>query len=286
MIFIFQHMPPGAAAAVGRGLGDVLHGALGRRRALAAENLRRAFPEKDEAEVRGLVRESFRSMVLTLMEMIRLRSFLTDSEAVNALRESSADLDALFAKAREIHDRSGGCIFVTPHIGNWEVLPFVSRVMGIPLVVVGRPLDNPYLQRLLFSSRTESGQLVIPKRNALFVLQRTLSQGKSIGLLPDQSTKKGIVVDFFGRPATTTPLPALLAVTYRRPIVVVACCRKETGSRYFKGYVSDPLWPRPSDSERAEIERLTAEMTRAMEEIIRLHPEQYFWVHNRWKRYD
>jgi KDO2-lipid IV(A) lauroyltransferase len=123
----------------------------------------------------------------------------------------------------------------------------------------------------------------MPKKNSFFALQETLKKGKSIGMLPDQSTMKGILVDFFGRKATTTPVPALLAISHKRPIVVVACCRKQGGR--FEGFVSDPIWPKDNESEKAEIFRLTQEMNRNMELIIKKYPGQYLWMHNRWKTY-
>ena len=103
-------------------------------------------------------------------------------------------------------------------------------------------------------------------------------------MLPDQSTMKGISINFFGRPATTTPVPAILAITYNRPIVVTACCRKE-GNYHYEGFVSDPIRPGEYTSEKAEIFRITEEITRNMESIIRKYPEQYLWMHNRWKTY-
>ncbi|GBE05900.1 phosphatidylinositol mannoside acyltransferase [bacterium BMS3Abin10] len=210
---------------------------------------------------------------------------------MDRLRHKAENLEQLFLKAKNIHDESGGCIFVTPHIGNWELLPYVSATVGIPLAVVVRPLDNVYLEKLLYSNRAASGQLIIPKRNAMFVLQRTLQQGRSIGLLPDQSTMKGISVDFFGRKALTTPVPAILAITYKRPIVVVACCRRS--DKQYEGFVSDPIRPALNrdgtgpgyESEKAEIFRLTQEMNHKMESIIRKYPGQYLWIHNRWKTY-
>ncbi len=218
------------------------------------------------------------------MEIIKVRSLLAKPDAVNRLRETTDGLDKLFLKAKKIHDESGGCIFVTPHIGNWEVLPYISAVVGIPLSVVVRPLDNVYLEKLIYAQRTDSGQMIIPKTNAMFILQKNLQSGKSIGMLPDQSTMKGISVDFFGRKATTTPVPAILAITHKRPIVVVACCRKSDGLQY-ESFVSDPIWPGDYKSEKLEIFRITEKMNLDMESIIRKYPEQYLWMHNRWKTY-
>ena len=267
-------------------LGHLFFTLVRKRRAIAISNLRHAFAgEKSDEETMVIARESFTSFFLTFLEIAKFRYLFRKPEAFEELRRSSEGLDALFRKARQIHDESKGCIFVTPHIGNWEILPHVSSMVGIPLAVVVRPLDNRYLEHLIFEDRAESGQVIIPKRNALFILQKTLQQGKSIGMLPDQSTMRGIMAHFFNRKATTTPVPALLAVTYKRPIVVVACCRRRDGHG-FEGFVSDALWPGEYTSEKDELIRLTESMNREMEKVVRRYPEQYLWMHNRWKRYE
>jgi KDO2-lipid IV(A) lauroyltransferase len=266
-------------------LGRVLYGLLYGRRSIALENLRHAFPDEKGPDHRRIARRSFSSFVVTCFESLKFHRILPgEHEPGGDPVAVSEELRKLLHKARRIHDESGGCIFVTPHIGNWELLPYAGAIVGIPLVAVVRPLDNVYLEKLLYAKRAESRQIIIPKRNALFVLQVTLKQGKSIGLLPDQGTGQGIPVPFFGREAFTTPVPAMLAVMYRRPIVVVACCRSHN-SRAFEGVVSDPLWPGEYLSEKEEVYRLTGKMNSEMEAIIRRYPEQYLWMHDRWKRY-
>ncbi len=266
-------------------LGNMLFFISSKRRNIAIDNLSKAFgKEKSDKEIRGIARESCGAFFFTFLEIIKFRHLFNSPDRMNTLRQKTKDVDELFKKAKEIHDQSGGCIFVTPHIGNWEVLPHVSAFVGIPLAIVARPLDNEYLEKLVYADRTSTGQILIPKKNALFTLQRTLRNGTSIGILPDQSTMKGIVIDFFNRPATTTPVPAILAINYKRPIVVVACCRRK-GVEQYEGFVSDPIWPGEYESEKAEIFRITKEMNREMEKIIRRYPEQYLWMHNRWKTY-
>ena len=283
LLFLVRLIPFSLIRLLSSLLGWLFFRFVPRRRSIALDNLTHAFPDKTKEELERIARESFISLVLTFLESAKFRRVFTGPDALEQVRQSSDGLEQLFLKARKVHDESGGCIFVTPHIGNWEFLPHVSALVGIPLAVVVRPLDNPYLERLIYQSRTETGQAIIPKRNAFFVLQKTLQDGRSIGMLPDQSTMKGISVDFFGRKATATPVPALLAITHNRPIVVVACCRKKGGK--YEGSVSDPLWPGTYESEKAEIFRITSEMTRGMESIIRKYPEQYLWMHNRWKTY-
>lgn len=266
-------------------LGNLLFLLLPERRKVAIESVRNALGEgKSEEEIKRIVRASCKSFILTCFETVKFQPFFRAEHAREALRRHSDELEPLFQKAKKVHEESRGCIFVTPHIGNWEFLPHVSSIVGIPLVVVVRPIKNVYLERLIYSKRADSGQIIIPKRNALFALQKTLQRGKSIGMLPDQSIRQGILVNFFGRKAPTTPVPAILAIFYQRPIVVVACCRKR--NRYeFEGVVSDPLQPGEFKSEKEEIFRLTEEMNKRMETIIRQYPEQYFWIHNRWKIY-
>jgi KDO2-lipid IV(A) lauroyltransferase len=285
IILTVRAVPLSVVTSISNLLGDLLYFLIPGRRNIAIENIRHAFKEKSDREIRGIARQSCRSFFLTFLEIIKHRYLFNRPDTIQRIREKAGDVDALFKKAKKIHDESGGCIFVTPHIGNWEVLPHVSALVGIPLAIVARPLDNERLERLLFANRIAGGQILIPKRNALFTLQKTLQKGTSIGMLPDQSTMKGLSVDFFGRPATTTPVPAILAVTYKRPVVVIACCRKK-GVDQYAGFVSEPVWPKEHyESEKTEIVRITEEITRQMEVIIREYPEQYLWMHNRWKTY-
>lgn len=266
-------------------LGNFFYFLVPRRRSIALKNLRSAFKgEKNEKEIRTIARHSCKSFILLSLETLKIRLLFTKPNALSSLRPKTKNLDKLFYEAKKIHDDSGGCIFVTPHIGNWEVLPYVSSVVGIPLTVVIRPLDNIYLENLLYAYRVASGQVIIPKRKALLLLQETLRKGKSIGILPDQSTLRGISVNFFGCRANTTPIPAMLSIWYKRPIVVVACCR-EPDNYHYEGFVCDPIWSGEYTSEKAEIFRLTEEMNRKMESIIRKYPEQYLWIHDRWRIY-
>ena len=284
IFFVVRLIPFRGIGLIGNVLGDLVYFLASRRRAIAIDNLKHAFSgEKSLSEINKIARQSCRSFVITFLEIVKFRSLFTGSQVMDKMKSYAENLDELFHKAKKIHDESGGCIFVTPHIGNWEILPQVSSVIGIPLAIVARPLDNEYLEKLIFKSRVSEGQYIIPKKNALFVLQRTLQKGTSIGMLPDQSTMKGIIIQFFGRPATTTPVPAVLAIRYNRPIVVVAACRKENDQ--FEGFVSDAIWPGEYTSEKAEIIRITEAVTCNMERIIRKYPDQYLWMHNRWKTY-
>ena len=285
IISIVRLAPLGTVKAISSFLGDLLFFISKRRRNIALENLRHAFSgEKSENEISVLARECCRNFFYTFLETIKVNYLFSNPNAVGRIKEKTENLVETFKKAKKIHDETGGCIFVTPHIGNWELFPHITASLGLPLVIVARPLDNELLDELIYSNRSSSGQAIIPKKNALSALRKTLREGNSVGMLPDQSTMKGLMIDFFGRPATTTPVPALLSIAYKRPIVVMACCRVK-GEFKYEGYVSDPIMPGEYTDKKAEIIRLTEEVTTQMESIIRRHPEQYLWIHNRWKTY-
>lgn len=265
-------------------LGWVFYVVASRRRKIALENIRTAFGSKmSEKEMKRLALASCKAFLLTAAEMIKSPFRVKNGKIIAGSRYKISHLEPIFLKAKAIHDSSGGCIFVTPHLGNWELLPHVSAQLGISLAVVIRPLDNPYLERALLSSRIGSGHIIVPKANAMFHLDRVLRKGTSVAMLPDQSHNKGLKIDFFGKPATVTPIPALLAVRHRRPVVVVAACRTED-PYFFEGYISEPIWPDPEkNDDPSEIVRITREINARMEEIITRFPEQYLWMHDRWK---
>lgn len=265
-------------------LASVAFAFLRSRRRIAIDNVRHALgPALGDGEIRRIARSSFTSFLLTAMpEAAKLRPHLTSADARGWLQQRSPELVAMFERAKNLHDSTGGCIFVTPHLGNWELLPDVAAAVGIRLAIVARHLENPYLERMLRASRASTGHVLLARRQALMPLEHALRRGHSVGLAPDQATIRGIPAPFFGRPAFTTPIPALLAVRESRPIVVVACIR--TRATRFDGYLGEPIWPREGN-DRAEVIRLTEELNRAMEGVIRAHPEQYLWMHNRWKKY-
>lgn len=278
-------LPAGIIYAAITPLGSLAFALARRRRQIAIENVRHSLNGLPEGEVVAIARRSFGSFGLAVMpEVAKLHSHLTAPDAREWILRRSPELEAAFLKARAIHDTSGGCIFVTPHFGTWELLPYLGAAFGIPLAVATRPLENELLEELLARYRAGTRQSFLGRLNSLAALRLALARGRSLGLLPDQSTRNGLNVEFLGRPARTTPVPALLAVALARPIVVVACYR--TGKLRFGGHVGEPIWPLQAGDERAEVLRLTAAMNLTMEGVIRQHPEQYFWMHNRWKVYE
>ncbi|MBI3126195.1 MAG: hypothetical protein HYZ11_01150 [Candidatus Tectomicrobia bacterium] len=280
---LVRALPYWACRALAAAAGEGIFWLAPRRRRVARLNLRIAFPGMPEAERTRVARASCRSFVLTGLEGVKLLYRFDAAKAREYTRRSVEGADALLARVRALHEEAGGCIFVAPHLGNWEFLLHAAALAGIPLVIVVRPLDNARLEKYLFGMRAGSGQEILSKRDAFFHLRTALRRGRSVGILADQHAgARGMDAPFFGRPASTTTAPASLAVHFGRPIVLAACLRREDGRGHW-GLLGEPLWPGREADSLAEVARLTAALNAQMEDFIRRAPGQYLWMHDRWK---
>ncbi len=252
-----------------------------RHRQVALDNLRHAFPDLDDAARDRLVRATYGHCLTMLVEMIRIPRVLHRSNLYDYVHhEKPDDLERLM---RVAHLPGRPKIVLTGHFGNWELLSYVAGVFGIRAPVVARKLDNPYLHRYLSRFRTRTGIDLLDKNEDYAEILAILARGDGLGMVGDQDAgSRGLFVDFFGRPASTFKSIALLALEYRAVIVVLGVARVGTPMRYCF-YFEDVIFPeeyagRP-DAPRAITQRYTA----ALERLVRRHPEQYFWLHRRWK---
>ena len=271
------YLPWRAGLWVGRRLGDLAYRVLRGRRAVARENLERAFArERSAAELDRLCRESFGHLGMTLVEactfFFRPPSFLlsrVDVEGVDHLKAAAA------------HGR--GILLLTAHLGNWELLAAAHVHTGYPLSVVVRPLDSAVLDRVVTHFRERGGVEVIPKRHALRGVRDALRRGRMVGILLDQnaSRREGVFVPFFGEPASTSKSLALLALWSGAPVVPVFIQRDTAGSHRV---TIEPALPPPETGDREkDVATLTAAFSRVVESRIRQSPEQWFWMHRRWR---
>lgn len=194
-------------------------------------------------------------------------------------RVSVEGLEHLTAAAKT----PGGVLMLTAHFGNWELLGLAHTLSGLPLTVVVRPLDSALLNRLAERLRARTGTELIAKRRALRPVLEALRRGRMVGILLDQNAARGegVFVPFFGRPASTSRSLALLSLHTRRPIVPVFIHREQDGRH--RVVVEPALVPPAANSPEAAIVELTAECARRTEATIRRWPEQWFWLHRRWR---
>jgi Kdo2-lipid IVA lauroyltransferase/acyltransferase len=273
---LVRHLPRRWVLALGRTLGRLLADLDPRHVAIAAENMRHAFPHWDEARRLRTARAVYAHFGQTLLDILWMAEAPREVLLALIVEEGRAGVDAARAAGK-------GVVYVTGHYGNWEFYGMAFGWIGAPVGVVARPLDNPVLEERLTAFRTRAGNTVISKRRALGEILRFLRQGSGVAIVVDQNVQEqdGIFVEFFGRPAATTTVAAALAVKTGCALVPVHCEALPDG-RYKFAY-GRPLEWTSSGSRRDDIARLTQAMTTEIEAWVRERPEQWLWMHRRWK---
>jgi KDO2-lipid IV(A) lauroyltransferase len=264
--------------ALARFLAKVLYRVDSRHREVGLENLRQAFGARfDEAERDRIVRSVYEHFCMVLMEILHIPRKLhpTTWRDRITLVGHEAVLDRLLS--------GGPLIMVTGHFGNWEMAGYLFGVFGFPPNSVARTLDNPYLDGFLRRFREKTGQALIPKSGGYDQMLDVLNRGGVLSFLADQDAgQRGLYVDFFCRPASTHKAIALLALEHRAPVVVGYARRIGPGFRYEVGceaLITPNEWTGTADDARLLTQRYTA----AIESFVRRNPEQYLWLHRRWK---
>jgi len=272
---LVSRLPAAAAWFFGKALGKAMHLTDRRHRGVAARNLAAAFPQMPPDEIRRRVKKVFEHIGLLVVESLQARKML--ARGIENFVEKP-DL----SKVSEALDAGRGLIVATAHIGNWEIAGHATSVMITPLNSVARPLDNPLIEKYVDSMRRLSGQKIIGKRGAVRDMVRSLNAGEAIAVLMDQDARRhGVFVNFFGRPASTWPTVAALALKHGCPIVFGFARRT---ARFQYELIADHVFrPEPTGDRDADIRDLTQKITSRIEERIRETPEQWFWVHRRWK---
>jgi KDO2-lipid IV(A) lauroyltransferase len=190
-------------------------------------------------------------------------------------------------EGREHLDRAmtthGRVLALSGHLGNWELLSVAHRVTPYPLAVVVRPLDSRWLNPIAERLRRRTGVELIDKRGALRPVLTALARGGMVGILLDQNAARseGVFVPFFGCPASTSRSVALLALRTGAPVVPIFA-RREADGRH-RIMVQAPLDPPKTSDREAAVAELTARCTEVIEAAIREAPEQWLWMHNRWR---
>jgi len=275
---LFDWLPESVAYALGEGAGRLAHRVDRRHRVIAADNLAAAFPDQHTpAELELLVRTVFENLGRTAVDVAR------SGRLFKAAGETALRVDGV-ERLLNARARGKGVMLLTGHFGPWELLPIAAALRYEPIHVVARPLDNSRLDDLLTALRERGGNQVIRKREAVQAILQVLRRGETVGILIDQhiSEREGVVVPFFGRPASTASAPALIALRSGATVLPVGIMREPGRGRY-RIAVGAEVAVRRSGDLKADLVENTARFNRAIEAIIRERPEQWFWVHRRWK---
>ncbi|MDD5558499.1 lysophospholipid acyltransferase family protein [Candidatus Methylomirabilis sp.] len=271
------YLPSSMAYSVGEGLAALLYRFDNKHRLIAQENLCRAFKDELSAsEIAELARSSFINLGRTVVETCRILKI--DRENFRQFIRIEG-----YEHFQQAKRRGKGIIYITAHLGSWELLPLASALMGEPLSIVTRPLDNPYLDRTINRLRAVRGTRVLAKKLVMPALVQALLRGESVGILMDQNItwKEGVFVDFFGTPACTALAPALLALRTDASVLPAAIMRCGRDRHTIVVEKEIPLIR--TGRLRTDIVANTASFTRAIEAFVRREPAQWLWVHRRWK---
>jgi KDO2-lipid IV(A) lauroyltransferase len=273
LAWLLAHLPAAIGLAAGRRLGDLLWLVLPGRRAVALDNLRRSFgAERSAAEIRQLARRSFQNVGMNLVEGCCYFLRPTQVMLSRVRVEGREHLQAAAAHGR-------GVLILTAHFGNWELLGAAHGLTGLPASIVTRPLDYPLLDDLAARFRRRSGAELIVKRHAVREVLTALRRQRMVGILLDQNATRaeGVFAPFFGSPASTSKGLALLALRTGAPVVPIFLRREPDGRHCMDVGAAVPP---PEDG---QIATYTSAFNRVLEAAIRRTPEQWFWMHDRWR---
>lgn len=247
------------------------------RRKVVDENLAHAFPEMTATQRHRLCRHMWRHLFLLVMEVAHVPRKIHETNWRDYVKLGNEK----YLMQLLLSDRP--TLVTSAHFGNFEVGGYVLGLLGFPTHSVARTLDNPYLDRFLNRFRGATGQYIIPKNGGYDQIVDVLGHGGVMMFLADQyAGPKGCWVQFFGRQASAHKAIALLAFEYQAP-VVVSYSRRTDRPLHFELRASAVADPRAGGPESASVRSLTQWYTSRIEDFIRLAPDQYWWIHRRWK---
>jgi len=244
----------------------------------AVDHLRLAYGDTmSEAEIERIAMRCLESTAMFAVEGICLPRRITEATWNRYIHTTN------FEEALDVILEGRGAVMVTGHYGSFELMGHLMANLGFEMVSVMRPLDNAYLNDYLVASRRVNGQILLDKKGAMQHAEGYLERGSLLGFIGDQDAgRKGIFVDFFGVPASTYKSIGLLAMQARLPIIVGYARRRGHHAHYDVG-VQRVIHPREWDAQDDPLRWITQEYTTAIEAFVREEPEQYLWIHRRWK---
>ena len=268
-----RSMARGVATTVARGI----YAMLPKLRRTAEFNLRLAFPEWDDAHRAGVIRGMVQNLGWMAAEFARFPRYTRDNISETVVLDGHEH----FLKGQQ---RGKGVLYLTGHIGAWELSSFAHALYGFPLHYMARPLDNARVDALVNRYRCLSGNQPIFKNESARVLLKILRESGTVGILADQNTmpEEGVFVDFFGKPACTTTGIARVALHTDAAVVPGYAYWDATIGKYRLRFEPAVELIRTGDAER-DVFVNTQKFAKVIEDIIRKHPEQWVWVHARWK---
>jgi KDO2-lipid IV(A) lauroyltransferase len=266
-----------SAGNVGARIGALGYRPLGIRRRVVERQIAAAFPGLDEADVNRIARGAYEHLGRSSIEAAMLARLGRD--AVLDLFDGADGWDVV----EQALAKQKGLIFVTGHLGNWELAGAYVAARGIPLDVIARRMSNPLFDRYLTETRSRIGMVVVHDAEAVRRTPRSLRDNRGVAFLADQGVLglASTFVPFFGRPAKTPRGPAVFALRLQVPVVFGVAVRQPSGKYRL---VFEPVLVEDTGDRDRDVDAIVARYTATLERWVRRYPEQYFWHHRRWRR--
>ena len=272
LVRCLQALPLAAVEALARGVAALAYG-LGIRRRVTLDNLAHAFPERAAGERRVIARAAYANMSRAVVDALRTLGASREQLLAEVEVDDFGPVERALAGGR-------GLLVATAHLGSWELFG-AAMAQRVRLNAVVRPLRGGLNARLV-EARERAGLSLIPARGALATMVAALRRNEVVAMLVDQAIggKHSLFVPFFGRPAATTPALSMAAIRTGAPTLVVIALR-EGGRLRFR--VEGPFEISDTGDRQRDLWSHTARITAALERVIREAPEQWLWLHRRWK---
>ena len=270
-------LPRPLARAKGIVLGLIVYLLFGRLRRVGMRNLALAFPDMNHRDRRRILRGTYVSLGRQLAEVCLFPRYTCENVSQIVVYEGFENFERAYARQK-------GVLFLTAHLGAWELSAFAHSLQGHPLAIVMRSLDNPRVDRLIQSYRTLHGNRTVDKDDFVRGLLAAMRDGETVGILMDtnMTPPQGVFVDFFGIPACTASGLARIALRTDAAVVPAFTVWDSKLRKYTLRFDPAIELVRTGD-DQADIIANTAKFTRIIEEYVRRYPDQWLWVHRRWK---
>lgn len=272
---IFSALSLPSALRVGRGLGWFYGNVIRHHRKDAVDALRRSLPEKTDDERKTILSQMYRNLGMNTIEEFRMASVSHAYLEENILWEHETYV-------REALTHGKGMIVLTAHLGNFDLLCTIAPKFNYPTTIISKVIKNAAINKLWMDARSRFGLKFLPAHNSYRQCLAALRKNEIVGFALDQNMidTEGIFVDFFGKPACTSPGLAYMAAQSGAMVVPVFMIRIENGRH--RVVVMPPI-PAPPNRKPETIQEYTQLYTKIIEDAIRMHPDQWIWVHRRWK---
>ncbi|MFA5859862.1 MAG: hypothetical protein WC955_12440, partial [Elusimicrobiota bacterium] len=269
-------LPWGSARGLGRELGMLAKSIVRKRDKLMLSNLTLSFPEKDAVKVRRIANDVWKNIGLTLIEFIKLDAINKNNIDDFVVLEGTGCIDDALKAGK-------GVILITAHFGNWEYIATSLAWKGYPVCGITHALENGLVDKMVKSVRAKSGAIEFSHTNGITKSLAYLRENMIVEIAVDQSIAHGgIFINFFNRPAASTPAVSLLERKSGAAVIAARASRGNNGKNVIT--FTGPIKLKHTGNIRSDAVENTQMLAKYIEEWVRNEPELWFWVHNRWKR--